>query len=95
MQALDKVLVLDFGSQYTQLIARRIREQRVYSEIWPCNRPIDEIRGFGAKAIVLSGGPSSVHEDGSPTVDPAVFVHHQRHVNAPLLHPLHQPAREH
>lgn len=71
--ALDKVLVLDFGSQYTQLIARRIREQRVYSEIWPCNRPLDEIRGFGAKAIILSGGPSSVHEEGSPTIDPAIF----------------------
>lgn len=70
---LDKVLVLDFGSQYTQLIARRIREQRVYSEIWPCTRSLDEIRGFGAKAIILSGGPSSVHEEGSPTVDPGVF----------------------
>jgi GMP synthase (glutamine-hydrolysing) len=71
--ALDKVLVLDFGSQYTQLIARRIREQRVYSEIWPCTRSIEEVRAFGAKALILSGGPSSVHEDGSPTVDPAVF----------------------
>ncbi len=70
---LDKVLVLDFGSQYTQLIARRIREQRVYSEIWPCTRSIEEIRDFGAKAIVLSGGPSSVHEEGSPGVDPGVF----------------------
>ncbi len=71
--ALDKVLVLDFGSQYTQLIARRIREQRVYSEIWPCTESIVKIRDFGAKAIVLSGGPSSVHEEGSPSVDPGVF----------------------
>jgi GMP synthase (glutamine-hydrolysing) len=70
---LDKVLVLDFGSQYTQLIARRIREQRVYSEIWPCTRSLDEIRAFGARAIILSGGPSSVHEPGSPTVDTALF----------------------
>ncbi|MCK6546752.1 glutamine-hydrolyzing GMP synthase [Myxococcota bacterium] len=70
---LDKVLVLDFGSQYTQLIARRIREQRVYSEIWPCTRSLADIKGFAPKAIVLSGGPSSVHEAGSPTVDPALF----------------------
>ena len=71
--AIDKVLVLDFGSQYTQLIARRVREHHVYSEIWPCTRSVEEIRQFGAKAIILSGGPSSVHEAGSPTVDPAVF----------------------
>ncbi len=69
----DKVLVLDFGSQYTQLIARRIREQRVYSEIWPCNRSLEDIKAFGARAIVLSGGPSSVHEEGSPSVDPGIF----------------------
>ncbi len=73
MLGLDKILVLDFGSQYTQLIARRIREQRVYSEIWPCNRKLEDIKAFGAKAIVLSGGPSSVHEEGAPTVDPALF----------------------
>lgn len=69
----DKVLVLDFGSQYTQLIARRIREQRVYSEIWACNRSLEDIKAFGAQAIVLSGGPSSVHEEGSPSVDPGIF----------------------
>ena len=70
---LHKVLVLDFGSQYTQLIARRVREQRVYSEIWPCTRSIEDIKGFGAGAIILSGGPSSVHEEGSPSIDPAIF----------------------
>lgn len=70
---LDRVLVLDFGSQYTQLIARRIREQRVYSEIWPCTKPLEEVAAFGAKAIILSGGPSSVHEAGAPSVDPGVF----------------------
>jgi GMP synthase (glutamine-hydrolysing) len=69
---LDKVLVLDFGSQYTQLIARRIREQRVYSEIWPCTKSLEEIRAFGAKALILSGGPASVHEEGSPQIDPAI-----------------------
>ena len=70
---MDRVLVLDFGSQYTQLIARRIREHRVYSEIWPCTRSLDEIRAFQPRAIVLSGGPRSVHEDGAPSVDPALF----------------------
>ena len=70
---LDKVLVLDFGSQYTQLIARRVREQRVYSEIWPCTKSFDEVKAFGAKAIVLSGGPSSVHEQDSPSIDPRIF----------------------
>ena len=68
-----KVLVLDFGSQYTQLIARRIRENSVYSEIWPCTRTLDQIRDFGADAIILSGGPSSVHEEGAPSVDAGVF----------------------
>jgi len=72
-EGFDRVLVLDFGSQYTQLIARRVREQRVYSEIWPCTRSIEDIRGFGAKAIILSGGPDSVHEEGAPSIDPAVF----------------------
>jgi GMP synthase (glutamine-hydrolysing) len=66
-------LVLDFGSQFTQLIARRIREQRVYSEIWPCTKSLDEIRRFNPRALILSGGPSSVHEPGSPAVDPAIF----------------------
>ena len=72
-EGFDRVLVLDFGSQYTQLIARRVREQRVYSEIWPCTRSVDQIRKFAPKAIILSGGPQSVHEDGAPTLDPAVL----------------------
>jgi GMP synthase (glutamine-hydrolysing) len=71
--SIDRVLVLDFGSQYTQLIARRVREQRVYSEIWPCTRSIEEIRRFAPKAIILSGGPSSVHEPGAPSIDPKVL----------------------
>jgi GMP synthase (glutamine-hydrolysing) len=69
----EKVLVLDFGSQYTQLIARRVREQRVYSEIWPCTRSLEEIRQFAPRAIILSGGPSSVHEEGAPSVDPGIL----------------------
>jgi GMP synthase (glutamine-hydrolysing) len=67
------VLILDFGSQYTQLIARRIREQAVYSEIHPFNLPIDKIRQMKPAAIVLSGGPMSTLEPGSPTVSPELF----------------------
>ncbi len=69
----DKILVLDFGSQYTQLIARRIREGKVYSEIFPFNAPTDKIRAFKPKGIVLSGGPSSVYDKGAPAPDLAVF----------------------
>ena len=58
----ENVLVLDFGSQYTQLIARRIREFDVYSEILPYNATIEEIKSYAPKGIVLSGGPSSVYE---------------------------------
>jgi GMP synthase (glutamine-hydrolysing) len=69
----QRVLILDFGSQYTQLIARRIREQRVYSEIHPCTIGIDRVRELEPRAIVLSGGPASVFADGAPGVDAAVF----------------------
>src|SRR2546427_2974316 len=69
----ELVLVLDFGSQYTQLIARRIREQRVYCEIHPCTIPLARIRELAPKAIVLSGGPSSVYGDGAPTLERGVF----------------------
>ncbi len=69
----DKILVLDFGSQYTQLIARRIRESKVYSEIFPFNASIDKIKSFRPKGIVLSGGPSSVYDAGSPVPDLEVF----------------------
>jgi GMP synthase (glutamine-hydrolysing) len=71
--ARELVLVLDFGSQYTQLIARRIREQRVYCEILPCTVPLERVRAMRPQAIVLSGGPASVYEDGAPTVDVGVF----------------------
>jgi GMP synthase (glutamine-hydrolysing) len=62
----DKIAVLDFGSQYTQLIARRIREMSVYSEIFPCTHPIDEILQAGYEGVILSGGPSSVYEENAP-----------------------------
>jgi GMP synthase (glutamine-hydrolysing) len=69
----ELVLILDFGAQYTQLIARRIREQRVYCEIQPCTIPFDRVRAMSPRAIVLSGGPASVYAEGAPTVDPRVF----------------------
>ncbi|MEM8932815.1 MAG: glutamine-hydrolyzing GMP synthase, partial [Acidobacteriota bacterium] len=69
----EKLLILDFGSQYTQLIARRVRENRVYSEIHPGTWSLDEIRAFGASGIVLSGGPESVYGENAPQVDPGVF----------------------
>jgi GMP synthase (glutamine-hydrolysing) len=69
----DKILVLDFGSQYTQLIARRIREGKVYSEIFPFNASLEKIRDFNPRGIVLSGGPSSVYEDGAPVPDMQIF----------------------
>ena len=69
----ELVLILDFGSQTTQLIARRVRESQVYCEIHPGNLPFEAIRAKGANAIILSGGPSSVYDDGAPTVDARVF----------------------
>jgi GMP synthase (glutamine-hydrolysing) len=70
---MDKVLILDFGSQYTQLIARRIREKQVYCEIHPFNLPLEKIRGFDPKALILSGGPSSVYGEGAPRVEAGFF----------------------
>ncbi len=69
----EKILVLDFGSQYTQLIARRVRESKVYSEIYPYNVPLDRIIAFNPKGIILSGGPSSVYEKLAPLPDPEIF----------------------
>ncbi|MBU3914868.1 glutamine-hydrolyzing GMP synthase [bacterium] len=67
------ILILDFGSQYTQLIARRIREQGVYCEIHPFNVPLETIRSMNPEGIILSGGPSSVLGDLSPSIDPELF----------------------
>lgn len=68
-----KVLVLDFGAQYGQLIARRVRDLNVYSEIVPCDISADEIREMNASALILSGGPASVYAEDAPTIDPAIF----------------------
>ncbi|MBI4471529.1 MAG: glutamine-hydrolyzing GMP synthase, partial [Acidobacteria bacterium] len=69
----ETILILDFGGQYTQLIGRRIREANVYSEIVPFNTPVDFIRKYAPKGIVLSGGPASVYEAGAPLCDSAIF----------------------
>jgi len=69
----DRILILDFGSQFTQLIARRIREERVYCEIHPPTRSLEWIREWAPRGIVLSGGPSSVYDEGVPTTDPALL----------------------
>ena len=70
----DEVVVLDFGSQYSQLIARRVRELNVYSELLPFDTPWSEIAARRPKAVILSGGPASVYEDGSPHPDPAIWT---------------------
>ena len=69
----NRILVLDFGSQYTQLIARRIREAQVYSQILPCTVPLATILAYRPQGIVLSGGPSSVYEKKSPSVPKELF----------------------
>ena len=67
------VLVVDFGAQYAQLIARRVREANVYSELVPHSMPVERMLEKDPKAIILSGGPASVFEPGAPSIDPAVF----------------------
>ncbi|MFI2778244.1 glutamine-hydrolyzing GMP synthase [Streptomyces sp. ALB3] len=69
----DVVLVVDFGAQYAQLIARRVREARVYSEIVPSTMPVAEMLARNPRAIILSGGPSSVYAEGAPTLDRSLF----------------------
>ena len=71
---LGGVVVLDFGGQYTQLIARRIREQQVFSAVLPCTSPIEEIRKLQPAGIILSGGPSSVYDAAAPKCDPKVLA---------------------
>jgi len=76
----EKILILDFGSQYTQLIARRVRECRVYCEIQPFNINLEKIEKFKPKGIILSGGPSSVYDEAAPYCSPEIFK-----LNIPIL----------
>jgi GMP synthase (glutamine-hydrolysing) len=69
----NRILILDYGSQYTQLIARRVREAHVYSEIHPPTRDLEFVKQFAPKGIILSGGPSSVFDPGAPTADPKLL----------------------
>ena len=69
----QKVIVLDFGAQYGQLIARRVRDLHVYSEIMPCDATAEEIAAEKPSALILSGGPASVNEEGAPRVDPKIY----------------------
>jgi GMP synthase (glutamine-hydrolysing) len=76
----DTVVVLDFGSQYTQLIARRIREARVRSVVLPFDTPAADVAAYSPKGIILSGGPSSVYDEGAPLGDGKLFE-----LGAPVL----------
>jgi GMP synthase (glutamine-hydrolysing) len=69
----SKILILDFGSQYTQVIARRVRELQVYSEVVPFDLPAAEIKKLNPNGIILSGGPASVYDKGAPQIDPEIF----------------------
>ena len=77
---LEKIIILDFGSQYTQLIARKIREQKVYCEILPCNLPFEKIKLCNPKGIIFSGGPSSVYKKNAPLCSKKIFE-----LNIPIL----------
>src|SRR6476469_6828180 len=69
----SRILILDYGAQYTQLIARRVREARVYSEIHPPTRSVEWIRNWNPTGIILSGGPNSVYAEGAPLADKALL----------------------
>jgi len=69
----ELILIIDFGSQYTQLITRRVREANVYSEIHPHKISVDEVKSLSPSGIILSGGPMSVYDEGSPQLDPAIL----------------------
>ena len=68
------VLILDFGGQYNQLIARRVREANVYCEVKPCTTPLDELMKYNPIGFIFTGGPQSVYAEGSPQVDPKIFT---------------------
>ena len=73
MKEREGILVIDFGSQYVQLIARRIREHRVHSLVVPPDIPLKEIKKLSPQGIIFSGGPSSVYDKGSPRIDDGIF----------------------
>ena len=75
----ENIVILDFGSQYTQLIARRVRETGVYSEIHPCTVDTAEIDALEPRGVILSGGPCSVYDEEGPQLDPALSTS-----NAPM-----------
>ncbi len=68
------IVILDFGSQYTQLIARRIREFNVFSVVLPCTVSLEQVKALNPKGVILSGGPSSVYDADAPKADPAVLA---------------------
>jgi len=80
MKQRDLILIIDFGSQYTQLIARRVREVKVYSEIHPHTISFEAVKELNPKGIILSGGPMSVYDDYAPAIDPQIF-----NLNVPFL----------
>ena len=67
------IIVIDFGSQFNQLIARRVRENDVYCQVEPSDISVDKIRQLNPQGIILSGGPSSIYEDSSPSIDSSLF----------------------
>ena len=71
---MKKVLILDFGGQYNLLVARRVRECGIYCEIKPYSMSMADIRAFGPAAIIFTGGPATVFEEGAPRLDPEIFA---------------------
>ena len=69
----EKIVVVDFGGQYNQLIARRIRQCHVYSEVWPYTVALEKLADPSVKGIIFTGGPNSVYEEKSPHIDPKIF----------------------
>jgi len=74
LKVAEKIIILDFGSQYNQLIARRVRECKVYCDLLPYDTELKEIIAQNPKGIILSGGPSSVYEKNSPTIAKELFT---------------------
>ena len=71
---MEKILIIDFGGQYNQLIARRVRECNVYCEVKPWTAPLEELKAFDPIGILFTGGPNSVYLETSPRVDPEIFT---------------------